>query len=228
MVYQIPSDFVGIGYYEGISLIIWIVAIIILIVASILFIYKSKHADIKSQKMLYIGYSLFLLFFALTRIFFIIGVYEADAFTGAYDFYTNLGYIMGIIGLISWLYIVETYMIKKTKRIFSIFAIIVFMISIIALLGPLSREFALQLIYILMPVAIGAITLLYGYIIVKTMGTIRKKALWLLIGLLIVIVGHFMDSQFFIEAFTGFPLEIAPSIMIVGEIIFLASQYIFE
>ena len=132
--------------------------------------------------------------------------------------------MLAVAGIIFWLYIVENYLIKKTKRIFTIISTVSFIISIIALLGPVSREFALNIQYILLPFSLGAIAILYFYIIAKTTGDLRNKAIWILIGLVLIALAQILDSEAFITAFPSFPLEITPIIMIIGIFIFLFSQ----
>ena len=220
MINEVPRAYLGIGYYSGLSLILWISSVILLFLTFALFLIKSSKVEMKSQKMLYIGYGTFGLFFGISRIFFILGFFNPES----YDFFTTLGYITGSIGIIIWLYILETFMIKQTKRIFLIMSLISFGISLIALVGLTDQYVALNLIYITLPISLGAILILYIYLIIKTTGTIRKKASWLLIGLLLIMIGYTMDTEYFLSNFQGIPLEISPSIMIAGILLFLIKQ----
>jgi len=185
---------------------------------------KGLEIELKSLKMTYCAYGFALLMLSLTRIFFIVAVYIPDN----YDFYTNLGYISGIAGLIYWLYVLESYLVKKTKRFFTIISVIVFSISIIALFGVVSRDFALDIQFILLPVALVVIVILYVYLIIKTTGTVRVKSSWVLVGLALIAVAQVMDGQDFISALPEFPLIIAPLIMLAGVMIFIISQLFYE
>ncbi|MHA1150636.1 MAG: hypothetical protein ACTSR8_20640 [Promethearchaeota archaeon] len=220
MIIKIPEVFQGIGYFQGISLILWIISAGLLFLAFLLFLLKSSKLEMKSQKMIYLGYGLFGLFFGITRLLFIVAFYISDQ----YDFYTTLGYITGIIGILAWLYVLETYLVTNTKKIFMIITSIAFAIALIALIGQTSRYLALTMIYILLPFAIIAIFMLYIYLIIKTTGTVRIRAIWLLIGLIILAIGYMMDSELFVGNFPFVPLEIAPLMMILGTLIFMITQ----
>jgi len=70
--------------------------------------------------------------------------------------------------------------------------------------------------------------ILYLYVIIKSIGGIRKKAIGLFIGSLMMFASQVMDSEVFISATFPFaPLEITPIIMIIGVIIFTLSQVKF-
>jgi hypothetical protein len=159
-----------------------------------------------------------------TRILFIIGFYIPDS----YDFYTLLGYISGTSALIFWIYVLEKYLVKKTKKIFTLITLVSFSFSILALFNIIDRSIALNLQYILLPFAIAVILILYLYLIKKTTGTVRKKAVGILIGLALVLIGQVMDGETFISALPTFPLLVAPIIMIGGIITFIGSQLFYK
>ncbi len=224
MISQMPSAFRSIPYYQGLSLILWIASIVLLFFAGILFLIKGHKSELKSQKMMQVGNALFAIFFGLTRILFIVAVYEEYAGRHNYDFYTTLGYITALIGLIFWMFVLERYMIRKTKMIFTIIAIVSFFIAMIALSGIIERRAAVTLIYAILPFSLVIILMLYIFLIVKTTGEIRKKAIYQLLAIVLMLIGHFMDSEFFITNFAFIPLEVAPSIMIAGVIVFIWKQ----
>lgn len=228
MLLDLPEVFQDIGYYEGLSLILWIISISLLFAGGIIFLWKVTKSRLKTAKMIYLGYAIFGICFAITRIWFIIAVIEADACTDCYDLYTSLGYIFGIIGILFWLAVVETYMIPQTKRVFTIITIGAFIIVLITLFSPTSRYFALTMIYILLPFSVGAIILLYIYIIIKSTGSVRKRAIWLFVGLVFIAIGYMMDSEAFVGAVPGFPLEISPLLMIIGTLTFIITQVAYE
>ncbi len=219
-----PSVFSSIPYYQGLSLILWIVSIVLLFLAAILFLIKAYKTEMKSQRMMQVGNAFFAAFFGLMRIFFIIAVYEEFAGRHNYDFYTTLGYIVALIGLIFWMFVLERYMIRKTKMIFTTIAIVSFIIALIALSGIIERGAALTLIYIILPFSLVIILMLYIYLIVKTTGEIRTKAEYQLLAILLMFIGHLMDSEIFMTNLAFIPLEIAPSVMIAGVILFMWKQ----
>ncbi|MHA1334831.1 MAG: hypothetical protein ACTSPW_03665 [Promethearchaeota archaeon] len=191
MIIELPEAYQGIGYLQGTSLILWLISIGIFFTSFVLFILKALKLEMKSQKKIFQGYGIFSLFFGITRIIFIIGVYIPEQ----YDFYTTLGYITGILGILYWLYVIETYLITNTKKIF-----------------------------MLLPFAIVAIFMLYIYLIIKTTGIVRKRTIWLVIGLVILVIGYIMDTELFVGNFRWIPLEISPALMILGTLIFIITQ----
>ncbi|MHA1149946.1 MAG: hypothetical protein ACTSR8_17045 [Promethearchaeota archaeon] len=220
MILQVPEGFPD-GYYEGISLYLWFGTITFFFIAFILFIIKGRKLDLKSQKMLFYGYSMASLGLGFTRVFFLLGVHIPDQ----YDFFTTLGYLSSLAGLIFWLYILENYLVPKTKKLFTIVSVIAFLVSVVALLSPLPREFALNIQYILLPFSLSAIAVLYIYIIIKTTGDVRVKAIWILIGLVLIAVAQILDGEAFITAYPTFPLVIPPLVMMVGILLYIIPQF---
>lgn len=221
LILAIPKGFPD-GYYEGISLYLWFGTIALFFLACVLFIMKGRKLDLKSQKMLFIAYGIASLGLGFTRLFFILGVHIPDQ----YDFYTTLGYLSSLAGIIFWLFVLETYLVPKTKKIFTIISLIAFTISTIALVSPLlSREFALQLQYILLPFSLGAIAILYIYLILKTTGEVRVKAIWILVGLVLIAIAQIVDGEAFITAFPTFPLVIPPIVMMLGIGLYVIPQF---
>jgi hypothetical protein len=211
---QFPSS---ISYNEGIYLTIELIVILLLIISFIMFYIKATLMETKSQKMVYYGYSIFLLCFGLSRTFLLL----AKITTGVnVEINTNLFYMIEIFGIISWLYILEIYMVEKTKKMLSISTIILSVLAFVTLIGAQNRI----LIYITLLFSIGGIISLCIYITIKTPGIVRKRTLWLLIGLILLFAGYVMDSELFISAFPGIPPLIAPFILIAGIIIFMTTQ----
>ncbi len=211
------------GYYTGLSFILWFISIEVFFLGFFLFVKETLKMNLISQKMANYGYGVFLGLMGITRILFIIAVYFPDF----YDLYTILGYISGNIGLIFWLYIVENYLIRKTKSIFTIVSIIPTSFSFLALFGLVEREIALSIQFLLLPLAILVILILYIYLIKKTSGTVRKKFIGILTGLFLIMVGQVLDGETFITAFPDFPLIVAPIIMILGVLTFIGTQLYF-
>ena len=214
-------------YYGGVSLIFWFISIAIYVIGFFLFIKEAAKTELMSLKMSHYAYGVFLLLMACTRIFFIIGYY-LGAIPGAYDFYTSLGYISGTAGLIFWIWVLEKYLVQKTKKIFTLITLFSFSFSIFALFGIVKRSVALNFQYILLPFAIAVILILYIYLIKKTTGTVRRKVEGILFGLFLILLGQVMDGETFISALPTFPLLIAPIIMITGIITFFSTQLFYK
>ncbi|TFF95022.1 MAG: hypothetical protein EU544_03665 [Promethearchaeota archaeon] len=219
MILQVPEGFPP-GYYSGFSLMLWFVVIALFFLNFIVFLWKARGVEMESQKWLFISYGVASLGLGFTRIFFILGVY----ISAQYDFYTILGYISALAGMVLWIFTLEKYLVTKTKKVLTLITIVLLIIDFVALLGPIPRELALDLQYIFLPFSLGAIAILYFYIIAKATGDVRTKAIWILIGLILIVVAQVMDGQAFITAFPAVPLELAPVIMMAGILLFLISQ----
>jgi len=167
--------------------------------------------------MTYLSYGIFCLFFGFVRLFFILGELYADF----YDFYTVLGYILGIIGIIFWVYMIETYMLlKKTKRICTILLFISGIIAFITLIGGFNRYIALITIMVTLTITAAMILLLFIFIIINSKGTTRLKAILLFLAVALLFIGHAMDSEWFSTNFPDVPNLIAALIMIGGIVVF--------
>ena len=138
------------------------------------------------------------------------------------EFYLISSYINGILGLIFWIYSIETYLVK-TKKILSILTTVSFIITLIALFGLTDQSIALTMIYILLPGVVLAVMLLYIYIIFKSTGTVRKKGIGLLIGIILFVIGHMLDYSKS-PLSIGVPEIISPLLSIVGIVIFTMTQ----
>lgn len=221
MIFQVP-DYPD-GYYAGISLILWLLATGLMFLSTIILIIKSVKRKERSPKLVFLAYGIFYIFFGLTRLFYIIAIYNPDN----YDFYVTLGYITQVLSLISVLYVLETHVVKSTRKIFLIITIIAFFIALISLIGVVSRDFALTMLFILLPFSASVILILYLYVIFKSTGALRKSAIGLFLGAFLLFVAQILDSEMFISLTYGiipFILEITAIIMIVGVIIFTFSQ----
>jgi len=223
MIFDLPDVFVGIGYYEGLSFILWIIAIISLFIGVILFLIKVSKEEIKKTKIGFLTMTNFLLFFGLCRIFYLIAVYDPVN----YDFHTTLGYVFSLISILFILYLIETQFITSTKKIFTIATLITFLASVISLLGIIDRYVALVIMYIIMPFSVAVIMLMYIYIIVKSAGSVRIKAIFIFIGIALVFLSHLLDSEIFVSmTYPAVPLEVNPLMMIIG-VLFMIYAYVF-
>lgn len=217
MLLELPPVFQNIGYYEGISLVLWIIGICLLFVSSFLFLLKAMKIELKDPKIGFIAYCLFTGVFACARLIFTIGNITPES----YDFYTSIGYILSPLSLVPLLYVVETQIVTSTKKIFLIITCIGIIIALISLIFPDSRYFALTMLSIMMPFSSLSIIVLYLYVITKTSGRVRQKAILILLGLALIGISHVMDSEYLVRYL---PLELAPICLISGVIIFTVAQ----
>ncbi len=209
--------------------LLFIILIVLLFGCFSLFLIKSLKLEMKSQKRVFLGYGLFLLLYGFARLFFLVAMLCGNFFEGCRDFYLTLGYFVGIVGVIFIIYIMETYLLK-TKKILTFISISVSIITLIALMGLTTREIANQMIYFLLPSVILAVCFSYIYLIIKTPGSSRRKALWALIGIIVLFFGHLINTH---EFRILFPVEqiasiLSPIVIMIGVIIFTASQLLIK
>lgn len=204
---------------------LWMVCVALFWLSFTLFVKRGKKEELKSLKMTYYAYGFTSLMLGFVRIFFVVAVYDLIN----YHFWVLLGYLSGVGGLIFWLYVCEKYLLmNKTKKVFTFICVVVFCVSLVALAGLIERSIALDIQYILLPVALAVIAFVYIYIIVKTTGTVRIKAKWILIGIFLIAIAQVLDGEDFITALPWFPLWIPPIIMAVGIVIMIVSQLYYE
>ncbi len=223
MIFDLPSSLESIGYYQGVSLVLWIIVLILLFTLSALFMFKAIKVEDHGPRNGNIAFGLFGLFFGLVRVVFFIGVFNPDD----YDFYINIGYIFLIISLLFILYVLEFQVVTNTKKIFFISTLVALFFSLISLIGVASRYLALTFIWLLLPFAASSICLLYLYLIYKTDGVVRKKAALILISIILIMTSFMMDSEAIISSYPN-SLEITPTIMIVGILLFIYGQLFIE
>ena len=84
------------------------------------------------------------------------------------------------------------------------------------------------MIYILSPAALLTAAIVYIYLIINSTGPSRKKAVGALLGMILMFLGHFMDSLLFTTAFPDFPLAISPIVMIIGILVYSSSQLLIK
>ncbi len=225
MLTQIPNVLKGIGYYQGFSLILWIIAVILLFLAFILSLIKARNEKGRETRFGYLAIANFCFFFSLCRLVYIFSVYDSQN----YVFYVVLGYVFSIIAIIFILYLIETQVITQTKKVFTIITLVLLGIAIITLFGITTRAFALNLMYLIMPFSIGVIMLMYIYIIFKSTGKIRNKAFLVFLSIALIFLAHLLDSEFFISlTYPYLPLEITPLMMDIGIILYTYSNLFYK
>lgn len=224
MLFDYPDALIGIGYYQGLSIILWYICSIALFIFAAIFFIKAYRIDVKEPKLGYIAYGIFGLFFGLTRLVYIIGVFSPPM----YDFYVTLGYIFTVLALLPVLYILETQVFTATKKVFLIISVVCFIFSLFAFIGAASRYLASTIMWILMPFTASVIMGMYLLIALKSEGKLRTKAVLIFIGILLITIGHMMDSELVIVNLSFIPLEVTPIIYIAGIVIFSYTQLFFE
>ncbi|TFF96947.1 MAG: hypothetical protein EU547_05720 [Promethearchaeota archaeon] len=177
--------------------IVWLISIIYLgIIALILFI-RSQKTEIKSLKEMRRAFCLFIVFFILQRFFFILSDFQRDTYgqTSLYSRFVILGYIFLIIGFLNIILILEKNVIKKTRYIISIIILIFIGVNVIMLFFPELLNLVRTLNYIISYGEVVLLLIIYLYVIIKTTGNPRKKALITFLGLIFMTLGAILDSE---------------------------------
>ncbi len=183
----------------------WFIAIAVLLYTGYLFLNKSRSVEAEGQKWLFIGFGIFFILYATTRILFLCAEWARDwgpdlyspnviPFSKpggpGYDLFWRIATLSGLVGWTFFIFVIEKYLIRKTKFIFSIIGLGTLIICLI--FGP--YEIGL-LATRTGPILMGLILiLLYFYLIFTSDGDVRKKALMATLGLIVLFIGIGIDS----------------------------------
>jgi len=206
----------GIFLFIVIFQIIWAIGCFLL---GIFGIYYRKKAEMKSKKNYYFGLGLIFILLGISRIIFFYHDFIAPEYLGAINLDILLWKIASTIMLAGFTilsYVIETYIYKKTKHIFTIFGIIITILYLILM----DKSLATTILYVGNGALIFLPFLLYLFMAINTTGDIRKKAATIVLGMAILLVGSALGI--FVLIFPDFKipsLMFSPPIMLVGFII---------
>ena len=147
---------------------------------------------------------------SLTRIFFLVTDFEASDTTLVYTTFWKMATFSSFIALVFIALVLETYSVKSR-----------YIGTIIATIGAVSILFVeiamARILVIPIYVIIGLeVFILYLYVAIKSPGDLRKRALFMIMSLLIFTIGVFLDSDFMATLF-GFDTGIiAAGLMGIG------------
>ncbi|NVM04098.1 MAG: hypothetical protein HWN67_17335 [Candidatus Helarchaeota archaeon] len=202
---------------------------ILLFICGSIFLLRS-YRESESQRIIFFCYAFTMIMYGFARMFFIFADYYQAIYWGQdsepYFFWTTLAYSVGTASLIPILFVLEKYLVLKTKGIFTTISIIIFLFSVVSVFGIISKYLSQYVVYAGLLVIIICIFSLYIYLIRITEGSVRDKAIGVFIGLIILILGMILDAQIteFLAPGGGFlnqiRLLIGSSLMISGVSIF--------
>ncbi len=199
-----------------------------LIIMGLIFLRKGfAEKELESKRYFKLGIAMLAIMFSLTRIFFLVTdlIVEKIITTQAYyDLFWRMATISSFFALIFIAIVLETYMVKS-KYIFTgiatIGTILLFFVSI-----EFARSILMPLLYVIIG---GEIFLLYLYIAIKSPGDLRKRALLMVLSLLIFTFGITLDTQIVKDIFVNLglfdPGVIAVIFMWAGLGIYLKLNY---
>ncbi|MHA1146667.1 MAG: hypothetical protein ACTSR8_00295 [Promethearchaeota archaeon] len=192
-------------YDVGLKTTFWVIVLCYIAIVATLFVLKSMRTskEIPSQRAMFRAIGLFFYLVILARIFFILSDYERDPHgeTDLYFQFVAASYICSIIGFLFIIIIGEKYIIKPGK-FFMTFIIIGFLIFnvIILIFFPGLFTIARYINYGLLYTEVILITLIFGYLVSKTSGDLRKNALLSLIGMCVMATASFLESDVLISS----------------------------
>jgi hypothetical protein len=206
-------------YLNTVDLYLWIAAIVVQFFAFMIFIKRGfKVVDLGTLRGLLLSYGLFFLFMGINRIFFILA-YK----TNFYSESLGIGYVFASSGAVPVIYILEKYMVRKTKMMFTILTIITTAVCISPLVFPERLIELRELAQILALFSSLIWFILYFYIAKVTAGAPRKKALITILGMTLSAVGFTLDSER-VLIMRLIPVWVAPILYIVGIMLLIYSQ----
>ena len=76
MIFQIPEIYDEVNHYQGVSLILWYIIIIILFASALLLIYSAIKAELNTTKIGFFAHGIFCIFYGIARLLWIISVHN--------------------------------------------------------------------------------------------------------------------------------------------------------
>jgi hypothetical protein len=215
MLFDIPIPLSDIsGLYRGFHLILWWIAVAVQLGMGILIALKGRSIrDVASLRSLTFGFAFFAFALAGCRIFFIIAY-----ITPYYESSLSIGYVFAVVSLIPVIAVIEKYIVKQTKFVFSIISCILAVISIIGLFFQDRLLLFRTILQIASLLPGGLWFVLYIWLITLSTGEPRKKAIITVIGVFIALMGFLFDAEW-VLALRIFPLWISPLLYICGSIL---------
>jgi hypothetical protein len=204
----------------------------LILFATFLFFKRRDKEPGSAQHNIYLGYCLFLLAYAGTRIFFVFSDFEVYSMksseTVLNTIYVGIAYSFGIFGALMLILMLERFLLH-TWYIFTVIAIIMFSLSVLSIFIMALNKFLQLAIAITMPAFFLIIILLYLYVAIKSPGEARKRSLGIIAGLLIMMVGFVLGSEIGGTFFDPLGLYVAriliePFVVIAGSAVFTFSQ----
>lgn len=206
-------------YAELISKIVLTTA---LIIGGSLFLRKSfnimKSEEVSFQKYFSLGIALFGYCYAATRIFFIFSDFLTEG-NPDYLLFWRLAAISTLIALVFLEIIIETYLVK-TYYFFSIVAI-----TGAILMAIVDLNIARIISFVYIPILLINVIGMYIYVAYKSQGKTREKAIFTMLGILLLVIGIVVDGTFF-KNLVGFDTGLFGAIiMLVGFTLFFKVNY---
>ncbi len=216
--------------FTSVNLYVNLFCVVLFIIFGLLLIVSRKNDDAEIFKKIKRGYGLFAVCYAMCRLFFIFGVWFSDL----YELYTMMAYIWVAVGIECIIVVIENYMVTKTKHVFTVFGLIVIALLFIGVLGIIAQDVARTISTLGSPVMLVLLAILYIYIAVTGTASVRRKAILMIVAMVLIGGGAILDSEdLVVEAATWFGgdilmleifYSITPIILMIGIIIFYSTM----
>nr|MDO8117175.1 hypothetical protein [Candidatus Sigynarchaeota archaeon] len=133
-------------YYFGMNGLLGFISIAILLLFGVILMVGKKE-DVEIHHKLNLGYGIFLIFFAGCRLAFIMAVwYPNEPWSlDSYSFIVIIGYLSTTLGLTSIISVLETYLIRNTKHMFTILGAILSFLYGLGMVGVITQDLALTI-----------------------------------------------------------------------------------
>lgn len=231
----LPADTPPI-YYHGINFWMHAMAIIVFLTFGLALLLKRK-SDSEILRNIKRGYGLFLTFYAATRIFFILATWfhSEPWHPNSYDFFVVWGYFSTAVGFSIIIFVIEKYLITKTRFLFTVLGVVLVALYLLSILGVFTQAVALELSWYSSPILIAVVLLLYMSLAIRSTGKLRRNAIIIIVGIFLLAAMAVLDGEGIITSapawFDGNELlleifySIPPVIGIAGAAIFFKVTY---
>lgn len=217
-----PKD-IPVEVYSGLNLYLWLGAVVLQFACSFLIFLRAKSTkDVQILRSLLNGYTIFALSMGINRIFFL-WAYLTPSWENYYLF-LGIGYVFATGALVPVIFVLEKYFTKKSHFIFTVLTGILVIFSLISIFLP---DDLLQIRSLLQILGFGTSLIwffLYFYIIKITTGQPRKKAIIIVIAVVLAALGFTIDSEMVISM-QIVPFYVAPLLYIIGVVILTIALY---
>lgn len=204
-------------YHLGISLFFWLIYIVEVLIFAMIMIYRAHKDRLINKKEMFFGAGLTSLGSAIVFILMQIGVVYPTYFA----LYISIGLTILQFTFVFWVYYWEKNLISL-KKIPTIISIGIFFMAFIDMIFILTiNSSALEFFEISYVVFMVLIQFLFIYVLVilfakRVVGNLRIKAVLVLIGLILVLMGAMFDHPPVVFLLPGYLTLITPFIFIVS------------
>lgn len=207
---------------------LWFINLIEMLIIAFVFFREYK----KAQMNFYLGVAIFYILFVIARLcevirlFFHPGIPQNPPYTElGFDFWFKTSYtIFSYVGLTIIYFVLERYVFKNTKYIFTILVPITAILSIWFTVDPVHYDLLFSITIPLYIVILFGIVGMYIYLAISTSGTVRRNSIMIIFGVLLFELGLvFALPEAQISIWGSIPTDLlwilAPSLSIIGVIL---------